>query len=117
MAQVEQEEPFPRSSLEVAGSPTPSTSSAIVADRPRKNVVVLKTRVEGPFGSEQTIYLCGTSHVSKKSCEDVKELIQAVKPQVHLLHCDKIYCDLAYSNSPGPRRITIFQSLDVRALM
>lgn len=53
-----------------------------IFDRPKKNVVVLKTRVDGPFASEQTIYLCGTSHVSKKSWEDVREIIQAVKPQV-----------------------------------
>lgn len=69
----------------------PSTSSAVVVDRPKKNVVVLKTRVEGPFGPEQTVYLCGTSHVSRKSCEDVREIIQAVKPQVWLLQCFTTY--------------------------
>ena len=52
----------------------------------KKNVAVLKNRSSGPFGAEQTVYLCGTSHVSKKSCDDVRQLIQAVKPQV----CDPI---------------------------
>ena len=63
---------------------TDTLPSPIVSEEPaqKKNVVVLKNRSSGPFGAEQTIYLCGTSHVSKKSCEDVRQLIQAVKPQV-----------------------------------
>ena len=54
----------------------------------KKNIVVLKNRSSGPFGAEQTIYLCGTTHVSKKSCDDVRQLIQAVKPQV----CETTQC-------------------------
>ena len=61
---------------------TPSVSQQ--SDQ-KKNIVVLKNRSGGPFGAEQTVYLCGTSHVSKKSCEDVRQLIQAVKPQVRML--------------------------------
>jgi len=64
-------------------SPESSIHSAPESSR-KKHIVVLKNRSEGPFGPEQTIYLCGTSHVSKQSCEDVRELIQAVKPQVLL---------------------------------
>lgn len=63
-------------------SPVASTSSPDKSEKEKKNVVVLRTQVQGPFGPEQTFYLCGTSHVSKKTCEDVRELIRAVKPQV-----------------------------------
>jgi len=36
------------------------------------------------FGREQTFYLVGTAHVSTESCEDVKKVIQLVKPEVTL---------------------------------
>ena len=36
-----------------------------------------------PLGPEQTIYLVGTAHVSSASCEDVRRVIRAVKPQVN----------------------------------
>lgn len=72
----------------------PSTS-APESPTEKANVVVLKTRLQGPFGPEQTFYLVGTSHVSKKSVEDVRQLIRAVKPQVspseirsRNTHCD-----------------------------
>ena len=67
-------------------SPTKSLDSAASAELEtnlgKRNVVVLKNRSEGGFGPEQTVYLVGTAHVSTKSCEDVRDLIQAVKPQV-----------------------------------
>ena len=72
---------------------TDKLASPSVSEEPvqkKRNIVVLKNRSGGPFGAEQTIYLCGTSHVSKKSCEDVRQIIQAVKPQVCpiLEHCN-----------------------------
>jgi len=62
------------SETSTASSPDPASM---------KNVVVLKNRSEGGFGPESTVYLLGTAHVSTQSCEDVRELIQAVKPQVN----------------------------------
>lgn len=34
---------------------------------------------------EQTIYIVGTAHVSSESCDDVRAVIRAVKPEVYLL--------------------------------
>ena len=35
-----------------------------------------------PFGGEQSFYIVGTAHVSMESCEDVRKVIQEVKPEV-----------------------------------
>jgi pheromone shutdown protein TraB len=40
--------------------------------------------------SHNRIYLLGTSHVSKRSCENVRELVQLVKPKTVMLElCDR----------------------------
>ncbi len=88
-------EVFPQSPEQPDAPLSPSQDSGDPASK--KNIVVLKNRSEGGFGPEQTIYLVGTFHLSKNSCEDVRQLIQAVKPQVkplastsgHLLHSSK----------------------------
>ena len=36
---------------------------------------------------EQTIYIVGTAHVSAASCDDVRAVIRAVKPEVVLVSC------------------------------
>jgi len=41
---------------------------------------------KNPHSKEQTIHIVGTAHVSKKSCQLVREVIRAVRPQVTMLY-------------------------------
>jgi pheromone shutdown-related protein TraB len=51
-----------------------------------KSVEVFKCRERGNSeGIEQTVYVVGTAHISKASCDDVRAVIRAVRPQVVML--------------------------------
>ena len=39
-------------------------------------------KIRNGGGKEQTVYIVGTAHVSAASCDDVRAVIRAVKPEV-----------------------------------
>lgn len=65
----------PRSAQNTLTSPA-STSL------PSSCTVLTCTDPNHPFGGEQSFYIVGTAHVSMESCEDVRKVIQEIKPEV-----------------------------------
>ena len=50
-----------------------------------KTCSILRCReASNPSSTEQTFYMVGTAHVSTASCDDVREVIRLVKPEVGL---------------------------------
>ena len=49
---------------------------------PSSCTVLTCTDPNNPFGGDQSFYIVGTAHVSTESCEDVRKVIQEVKPEV-----------------------------------
>lgn len=49
---------------------------------PSSCTVLTCTDPNNPFGGEQSFYIVGTAHVSTESCEDVRKVIEEVKPEV-----------------------------------
>ena len=49
---------------------------------PSSCTVLTCTDPNHPFGGEQSFYIVGTAHVSMESCEDVRNVIKEVKPEV-----------------------------------
>ena len=52
---------------------------------PSSCTVLTCTDPNNPFGGEQSFYIVGTAHVSMESCEDVRNVIKDVKPEVRFL--------------------------------
>ncbi len=49
---------------------------------PSSCTVLTCTDPNNPFGGDQSFYIVGTAHVSMESCDDVRKVIQEVKPEV-----------------------------------
>lgn len=62
-------------------------------------------------GVETEVYLCGTAHVSSRSCEEVSQLIRAVQPDVVLVEL----CSQRLSMLKGQELNTSTQWLTLRA--
>lgn len=65
----------------------PTTDTPELTPALRRDTAILEA--ETPAGSRAQVYVLGVSHVSRKSCEEVRELIQAVKPDVVVLELCK----------------------------
>ncbi len=60
------------------------------------------------------VYILGVSHVSRESCQEIQELIQAVRPDVVLLELCKDRLRLLLDQarrlrSPSPEPLTMLQ--------
>lgn len=67
-------------------SPIASPNPAAQAYRPPKTCSVLKcNNALNELSNEQVFWLVGTAHVSRASCDDVRDVILAVQPEVVLL--------------------------------
>lgn len=69
-----------------------SSAPVKIPDNLRKQVAVLQASNPSAPDGQSTVYVLGISHVSKRSVDDIKQLLSAVRPEVVLIElcCDRV---------------------------
>ena len=80
-------------------------SSQASTSLPSSCTVLTCTDPNNPFGGDQSFYIVGTAHVSTESCEDVRKVIQEVKPEVSWL------CSFGFPADAQTSSLTVVEDL------
>lgn len=90
--------------MESPASPVPAPAPTAPTPDPLASVRSLTTlklnNPHNPISNEQIYHLVGVAHISRASCEDVRKVIQATRPDIVMLElCPERRCMLQSSAS------------------
>ncbi|MBW2452929.1 MAG: TraB/GumN family protein [Deltaproteobacteria bacterium] len=109
---LEESEPTEQVDAEGAGASEPGAPADGGPAPPKRNVTVVRL----PPDQERVVHIIGTAHVSKKSVEEVREVIAELKPDTVCVELDKMRYE-ALTDDTRWRKLDIFQVIKQRKML
>jgi pheromone shutdown-related protein TraB len=97
------------------GADAPSPAAAQPVGSSKSNVTIIRRATDGS-GDERVFHIIGTAHVSRKSVDEVRQVIAEVKPDTVCVELDKMRYE-ALTDDTRWRKLDIFNVIKQRKVL